>query len=107
MKKQMASRESHWLHVLEDWKSSGQTALSYCKAHGINPSLFYKWRNALSSKLKAEKPMKASKAFLPVALENETTDEGLELQFPNGCSVKLKSGFDTLMVKQLIELMGG
>lgn len=82
------------LAIIADWQQSGKSKRAYCKADGINEAVFYYWLERSDEK--------KSKTGKFIAIDEETSQDEIELIYPNG--VRLKVVNNLALLSQLIKL---
>ena len=110
--------EALFQDLLKRQKESGLTVRDFCANEGIVPSTFYYWLK--KSKLKEVQP----KVFIPLTIGGEQLPAHkknyhlrsypsakemdapvlLELVFPNGTVLKVRSQVDLLLLQRLVHL---
>lgn len=112
--KRYQNQEAHWRKIIEDWQVSGEKIKSFCAARKVAVSGFYNWRGKLYPHLKAPsrniaKKPSTSTTFLPVEIHSpyKEIEPKLTLNMPNGCWIKLNRNFDAVILKKLLEALGG
>ena len=101
----------HWQASLENREASGLSMDELCVAEGVSRSTFYRWVQRLrdgipdSVREEGEIPTLAELAepkFLPVSLRASP----VEIQLPNGGSVRLPIGVGEAVLVKVIEAVG-
>ena len=102
---------SYWQEGLENREASGLSIDEFCIAEGVSRSTFYRWAKRLrdgipdSVREKEEIPTLAELAepkFLPISL----TASPVEIELPNGGSVRLPIGVGEVVLVKVIEAVG-
>ena len=93
------TKETEMQKHYDNFLDSGLTRKVYCEKHTINVHTFKYWQSKLA--------VKAKSSFLTVEIpkksEPVTSILQLEIQYPNG--VKIQSGLDFEIIRQLISLV--
>ena len=101
------------IKLLEKWKASGLSQLSFCKRENISKSTFGYWYRKYKKEkgLLSEEPQKANQAFIPVEMPGNRstkdmlpTSSRIEVSFPNGVRVSCPVGIDIQQLKTLIKI---
>jgi hypothetical protein len=101
----------YWQQSLANRQTSGLSIDDFCIAEGISRSTFYRWaqrlREGIPESIQQEgvSPTPADLVeakFLPISL----TASPVEIQFPNGCMVKLPIGVGEAVLVKVIEAVG-
>ena len=101
----------YWQEGLENREASGLSIDEFCIAEGVSRSTFYRWAKRLrdgipdSVREKEEIPTLAELAepkFLPVSL----TASPVEIELPNGGSVRLPISVGETVLVKVIEAVG-
>ena len=83
----------------DNFLNSGLTRKVYCEKHNFSVHTFKYWQSKLA--------IKAKSSFLTVEISEKSEPMAsilqLEIQYPNG--VKIKSGLDFEIIRQLISLV--
>ncbi len=84
--------EQKWAVILKAWRHSGLRAAAYCRQEGINPFVFYRWKNRLGEGGGGRARRRG--AFLPVKVmaplaENPMGRPWVELGLCNGRTLRL------------------
>jgi hypothetical protein len=82
-----------------NWLSSGMSKQDFCKANNISKSGLYKWLDKFGYKSSSRDKVK----FLPIQAEEEMTETGLEILFPNGALVRGDNKLITELVQELLK----
>ena len=92
-----AEREQAWSQRIEGWRTSGQTQVDYCAAHGLSVWVLRKWIVTLGSKSRRPKA-KLCPVMLPIPLhaagmaslapEASEREANLEIALPNGTRIR-------------------
>ena len=82
------------LAMIAHCQQSGKSKRAYCKENGINEAVFYYWLERSNEK--------KSKTGKFIAIKEETSQDEIELIYPNG--VRLKVGNNLALLSQLIKL---
>ena len=90
--------KDQWRELVEAQDKSGQTAVEFCKAHGVSSKYFSVWKNRFLKEGQAEQP------FVPVKVNKQspTTSESL-IVLCNGIEVKLPTELSAVRVGQIIK----
>ncbi len=84
----------------KSWESeraeSGKSVVEFCKARGINPSVYYYWRK----KQLRENDSK----FAHVSLSSSGHGSGIRILYPNGVQVELYGEVNVAQMKTLIDV---
>lgn len=105
-------REKHWLKILEQWQSSGQTILAFCQDKKIATASFYSWRKRLQPEKSQSKisSQKTQSLFMPVQLTpphlESRNEVKLSLQYPNGCVLHLEGQLNPQLLSCFNKAMG-
>ena len=93
------TKETEMRKHYDNFLVSGLTRKVYCEKHNINVHTFEYWQCKLATKTKS--------SFLTVEIPEKSEAMAsilqLEIQYPNG--VKIKSGLDFEIIRQLINLI--
>lgn len=101
-----------WQQRLESQKASGLSVPVFCLQEGVGVSTFYHWidqlRDGIPESLVAEKAAREQAesnpaTFLPVSLKASP----IELQLPNGGTVRLPLGIGQAALLEVIRVVGG
>jgi transposase-like protein len=101
----------YWQESLQSRQASGLSIDDFCIAEGVSRSTFYRWAQRLregvpdSVREEGEIPTLADLAepkFLPISL----TASPVEIELPNGGSVKLPIGVGEAVLVKVIEAVG-
>jgi hypothetical protein len=95
---ELASKRAHWAPIIESWKQSGKSQVSYCKENNISHSTFEYWKKRLVpqkqlfASIKVRAPERCESNFITIE-----TSFGLKISILVGtCSEDLKSIFKSL-----------
>jgi transposase-like protein len=84
--------------MLDDWQTSGQSIVSYCKEHDIAYHSFFYWQKKLSSSGSSQK-----KKFLKLTPSSSSPILLTEIIYPNGKRIVFHSPVEVSILKQLAE----
>ena len=90
-------REEAWAGRIEGWRTSGQTQVDYCAAHGLSVWVLRKWIVTLGSGRRSPKA-KPHPVMLPIPLrpmgvampapDRAAHQASLEIALPNGTRIR-------------------
>lgn len=91
--------------------SSGDKPYTYCKRHGMNHGAYRYWLSKFkldqfisSSKKEDSLPKKSN--FIPLEVISESSiSSSMEIQYPNGVSLRLNSAISTNELRNLINIL--
>jgi transposase-like protein len=101
----------HWQERLKERGASGLSVNDFCLDEGVSRSTFYRWIRRIqegipeSVKVEGEAPRLAELAepkFLPVTLKGSA----VEIELPNGGSMKVPVGAGEAVLVKIIEAVG-
>lgn len=109
-----------WLDILSDWRSSKLTVPAYCKAHGLTPSTFYKWKNRHDAGiliLPVAKKEEGPADFVPVTIKSalnppspsstSSASSYFNIRLPKGIVIELNDDALTPAVSSFVtQLLG-
>lgn len=91
----MADKQTYWQTHLDAWRQSGLSQAAYCKQHGLSLSSFGYWLH------RRVEPVRST-AALPILVAKPSLETHLEVRLPNGWSVRLAAGAESLQVLPLL-----
>jgi hypothetical protein len=97
-------KERLWRRLVRDWERSGLTIRDFCAERGLAEHNFHAWRRTLVTRDQE----KALPAFVPVQVVNATASEqatGIEISFPDGVLVHVRSGVDEATLRLVLALL--
>ncbi len=98
LNKRQANRK-RWFDHIESCKQSGLSQKAYCEQHRIGIASFRRWRTIYIREGKAKaRPT----VLLPVNIIPAATAPGLALWFGENLRLEIPSGFDAVMLKQVV-----
>ena len=115
-------KQQDWLQHIQRWQSSRLSVRDYCKRLGLSQASFYAWKRALrqrgllpdtgpsTARLTRPKVPQAPR-FVPVSLSGldavglDAAAGRIELVLPDGCSVRVRAGFDAQCLRQLLAVL--
>ncbi len=86
--------------ILQSYQNHEGKQKDFCAAHGIRANQLHYWRRKLS---KAAPVSKANK-FIPLKIGAVELTEQIEINYPNGNSVKLPTTTPLALVEQLLQI---
>ena len=95
-------KERQWRRWIDQWRSSGLSVRIFCGQRGLSEPSFYQWRKILQRRA-AEDP-----AWLPVHLiADQVPAQGgaLELVLAGGRRLRVRPGFDSATLRQLVAVL--
>lgn len=106
-------KEAKMYSLVEQWQSSNQSKKIFCKAHQLNPTTFHYWVQKYNL-LKAEESTSIQdNSFVTLSVSKppskkgriqESSDGGIELDYPNGVHVRLNGPISISYLSSLIKL---
>ena len=80
----VSNRAIMFKHVVQ-YQASGQSIVSYCKKHGINPHNFYYWRKVFNS---TEDKKPGMQSFIEIPFASTSSSHSVQLRMPQGHSLE-------------------
>ena len=98
---------------IELWRESGLSQTAFCKREGIARSTFQHWmKRSQEDKVNRPKKVKNQGKFIPLKIKSSTSStlpvlssDIIELTYPNGVCLKLKSNLSLDQLRQYISLI--
>lgn len=107
----MASREQ-WTRYVRKWATSGLSAAQFAAKHGISATSlsWWKWRLGAGAKTRSVQRRVSTRSKVPPLSFVEMTvaappEEPLELVFPSGAFIRVRTGFSAALLEQLIDVL--
>jgi hypothetical protein len=82
--------------MIDRWKASGQSVVSFCAVHRVTQATFYSWCKRLGTRTRSTTP--SAPAFAPVRV---VADPTAEVVLPNGLIVRVPAATDPAAVARL------
>jgi transposase len=111
-------KERFWRRLVSGWRRSGLSIRDYCDHHQVSEASFYAWRRTLAARdaaacrscapaARVGEAAHDTPAFVPVRVVQPPAKPaaGLELVLGNGRVLRLGSGFDPQVLRQLLALL--
>jgi hypothetical protein len=95
-----ASQQKFWRHHIQAWQTSGLSQRAYCQKNNIKEYRFSKWKNRL---VKDNCASHFVRVALPVPVPIK---RGMQVFSPNGFRVDIEEGFDPVLLKKLLSVIG-
>lgn len=89
---------SRWRQLVADQCDSGLSVEAFCRREGLGVSTFFAWRRRLVS---GPRPAFVEVTAAAVAAEVEP----IELMLALGIVVRVRSGFDAVLLRQVVEAL--
>ena len=83
--------------IIESWQSSGLTKRFFCDQQSIPKSVFLYWH-------KKYKAGQDSGGFLPIKIEDDSSQAKIEIVYPNGIILKFPSHTSSAIIRQYLHL---
>lgn len=99
VKLEQTSKRAAWYKIIEDFNNSGQTQVDYCKSKNINKDHFAYYISVWRKDNSVAQP---SKAFMPLQVVNNISQDKWRLNIGSGISLELPP---TIPMQQLTELI--
>lgn len=94
-----ASPQKFWRHHIQAWQASGLSQRAYCKKNDLKEYRFSKWKNRL---IKDDASHFVRVPFpVPAPIKR-----GIQVFSPNGFRVDIQEGFDPIVLKKLLSVLG-
>jgi hypothetical protein len=92
------------LQLIEEWKQSGESQISFCKSKNVYLHIFHYWLKRYKDQFR---PVTTGKAFIPVTIpmNEKTSSNGIEIYYPNGVRIVLPKNSDLSMVRTFIKMV--
>jgi len=118
--KRPARSRTTWLEEVKKWRSSGQRAEAYARAHGLHPGTLAFWASRLKHELDVKSGTTAGRvrpAFLPVRVTGrsrktkvdsaQAIDGEFEVVLTNGRRIRLSGAYPTHALSRLLAVVEG
>jgi DNA-binding transcriptional ArsR family regulator len=117
--KRAARSRAEWLQEVTQWRSSGQRAGEYARAHGLHASTLTYWASRLRDEVGVKSTVrsrKTAKAFVSVRVSDKARKEmapvgegvdAFEVWLTNGRRVRVSAGFDVNALSRLLAVAEG
>lgn len=92
-----ASQERFWRHHIQAWQTSGLSQRAYCKKNNLKEYRFSKWKNRLVN----DNASHFVRVPVPVPIKRS-----MQVFSPNGFRVDIEEGFDPILLKKLLSVLG-
>ena len=99
--KRQVNRE-RWFDRIESCKQSGLSQKAYCEQHRIGIASFRRWRAIF---IREGKPKAMPATLLPVNIIPAASGSSLALWFGEELRLEIPPGFDSVMLKQVVEAL--
>lgn len=94
-------RRQEMFELIEQCQASEQTNKTFCKAHNINPAVFYYWQ-----KRYREQQQEESAGFMQVKVNKDRQAAAdMYIEYPNGVRLHVSTETDLSTLQQLIRLI--
>jgi hypothetical protein len=109
-----AAKERMWRRHVAHWRRSGLSVRAYCASEGLSEPSFYNWRRTLATRDREVKKRRGPRrrsvpAFVPVHVLSDvatsTSRSLVEVALANGRLLRVGTGFDAQVVRQLLVLL--
>ena len=101
LNKRQVNRQ-RWFDRIESCKQSGLSQKAYCEQHRIGIVSFRRWRAIFA---REAKPKARPASLLPVEIVPAVSGPSLALWFGEALCLEIRSGFDPVMLKQVVEAL--
>ena len=99
--------EPNWKKYIAEWKSSGESAVAWCKAKNIPINTFYTWVKRLK---KTENQLKsqpvACSEFIELKDQSQICTSDIILEY-EGFKIHLHANFDSTILRQCLDCLRG
>lgn len=94
--------QMNWVHVINQWKSSGMSQTDYCNANNINYNKFIYQISKLSARNKTQKllPVKIGRSEFTTPLQNNFV-----IHYPNGLKLHIPINAHPEAIKSILNCM--
>ncbi len=86
--------------LLRSYRNHEGTQKDFCAAHGIRANQLHYWQRKLSKTASATK----SNKFIPLKVEAVELTERIEINYPNGNTVRIPATTAVKLVEQLLQI---
>lgn len=112
--KPLSSRGQYWRRHIERWQKSGLTQVKYCQEANLSVTALRWWKSELREEVVPKKAKVCSRlgsaaSFTEVVMPGLTdpeTDYDYEIVLANQNQLRLRKGFDSESVSDLLSLLG-
>ena len=108
----MSSKRKFWLQHIEAWRTTDLSQAEYARQHQLSIKSFSYFRHRYAHEHQSSQPGTVKAALLPVHIEpeeaakSEPSDTGISLTSPSGFRSELTTGFDPLVLRQVLNILG-
>ena len=95
---------SYWELKIQEWRQSGLSGRSWCRANNVTYSTFMAWCHRLKSSNPITK--QAPPSFIELKELPEIKSSGIYLEC-QGIRIHLSSSFDELVLMKCLKVLGG
>jgi len=108
------SMDRNWRLIYEQWQASGLKKSSFCRQRNISVQRFWYHSAKFDAASKLVEPAQVAPTQLfaevvcsdSTALEHSSSSPSLTLRLPGGSTVELSTGFNTDILKQVLQVAG-
>lgn len=94
----------HWRRLLREQRRSGLSIIEFCRARGVSPSSFHRWRRVVADgDLPSRRRGDAQPAFVELAASSSIAGAAVVIVLGDGRRVEIASGVDEGWVARLID----
>ncbi len=101
LSKRQVNRQ-RWFDRIKSCKQSGLTQKAFCQRHQIGVASFRRWQAIFAQE---GKPKASPAILLPVSILPAVNGPSLALWFGEELRLEIPSGFDAVMLKQVVEAL--
>lgn len=96
----LQKKSQDMMSIIHEWEQSGQSQKIFCQTRNIPHSKFYYWLR----KFRDQPTTDNQTDFIAVRIRQNKSAGDMDIQYPNGVTIKLHSPVDLVMVKTLLQI---
>jgi len=106
-------KQAKMYSLVEQWQASNQSKKTFCKAHQLNATTFHYWIQKYNLSRVEDSTSIQDNSFVTLSVSEppqktdqleESFDEGIELNYPNGVHLRLNGPLSISYLSSLIKL---
>ncbi|MCM3625123.1 helix-turn-helix domain-containing protein [Brevibacillus borstelensis] len=98
-------RREVWIARIQDYRSSGEQAATWCERHGVTPRQLWYWMKKLQPAEKQKQAIRQPK-WIPVHLDETSHDGSSSLLVKVGsATIEVRPGFDPSLLADVVRVL--
>ncbi len=101
----MHESQTYWTRLLREQRRSGLSIVEFCRARGVSPSSFHRWRRMVADGISADARRATRPAFIECAPAAPMASPAMVIALRGGRRLEFPQGADDASVARFVVLL--